>query len=245
MLNKFSPFLQVIFIVTSHEGTAKMKELSPDIHVVVIDVEESMKGHQEYSHVGYVKIMALRTLIQNSLLQNNIEVYSFECDSVFMKNPLPILRANSGMYDIVFISNYQRPKAINGGFIYMFPTLATKDAFTELNRKMQELYKEIRNEPSDKKVPTYENDQVYLSNLRNENYAGLKSTVIPFNIFPDGKWYDIPEEERKQTDPVLIHNNWIIGNQAKMDRLKKWGHWFLTENKSCDMENIKRNFPDS
>ncbi|CAC5393657.1 unnamed protein product [Mytilus coruscus] len=230
---------QVIMIVTSPQGTDEIKKLSPDVTVVALNVDQSMNGHQEYSHVGYLKIMVLRTQIQLALLQNDIEVYSFECDSVFLANPLHRLRAHSGEHDIVFISNYQRPKAINGGFLYLFPTPATKATFEQLNRMMFKLYSKIRNQPSDKFVPTFENDQVYLSNLVLEKYAGLKSTILPFSIFPDGKWYDISEEERKLTFPYLIHNNWIKGNKAKEGRAKMWRHWFLKDDGSCDFDLAK------
>lgn len=217
-----------------------MTELSPDIHVVVIDVEESMHGHQEYSHVGYLKIMVLRTAIQYALLQNNIEMFAFECDAVFFKNPIPVMEFNSGMYDVLFTSNYKNPKAVNGGFIYMFPTTATKETFKQLNRQMQALYKQIKTYPSDRRMPTSHNDQEYLSKLVREKCANLKSAVFPFETFPDGNWYELTKEERWKTDPVIIHNNWIRGNQEKIDRLKKWGHWFLKSDKSCNIDNIKR-----
>ncbi|VDI28553.1 uncharacterized protein [Mytilus edulis] len=230
---------QVIIIVTSPQGIDEIKKISPDVTVVALDVDQSMNGHQEYSHVGYLKIMVLRTQIQLALLHNDIEVYSFECDSVFFANPLPKLRAHSGEHDIVFISNYQRPKSINGGFLYLFPTPAAKATFEQLNRMMLKLFSNIRNQPSDKLIPTHENDQVYLSTLVAEKYAGLKSTILPFSIFSDGKWYDISEEDRKLTYPFLIHNNWIKGNIAKEGRAKKWKHWFLKDDGSCDFDWAK------
>lgn len=219
-----------------------MKELSPNINAVVLDIDRSMKGHQSFSHVGYLKIMALRTSIQSALLQNKIEIYSFECDSVFFQNPIPVLRNYSGIYDIIFISNYQLKNTINGGFLYLFPTLPTIQTFKELNRMMQALYQKIKDIPSQKFVKDSENDQTYLSKLNNERYAGLKSVTIRFRFFPDGKWYDISEGERRQTNPILIHNNWIVGNQAKINRSKMWGHWFLKKDRTCNLNYIKRFF---
>ncbi|XP_052057690.1 uncharacterized protein LOC127698327 [Mytilus californianus] len=231
---------QVIMITTSANATEKIKALSPHITVVVLNVDKSMNEHQVYSHVGYVKIMILRTQIQLALLQNDIELYSFECDSVFLANPLPTLRGHSEKHDIVFISNYKSPKAINGGFLYLFPTPATKATFEQLNRMMLKLSEKIKFEPSNKTIPTYENDQVYLSKLVLEKYAGLKSIILPFSVFPDGKWYEISEQNRKLTKPYLIHNNWIMGNKAKEERARKWGHWFLKEDGACDVDAVKK-----
>ena len=33
----------------------------------------------------------------------------------------------------------------------------------------------------------------------------------------------------EQDSIVVLQNNWIIGNEAKMNRAKEWGQWFVTE----------------
>ena len=232
--------MQVLIVTTQPEATEKIKALSPDISAVVIDIDQSMNGNQEYSHVGYVKLMILRTQMQLALVERNIEMYAFECDSVFLKNPIPLLHEQGNNVDIVFISNYKRPKAVNGGFLYLFPHNATKATFAQLNKMMLHLAYKIKDMERNKSVPTSENDQVYLSKLHSQHYAGLRSKTMPFSEFADGKWYEITEAERKLTDPYLIHNNWIIGIDKKETRAKQWGHWFLKEDGTCDFDQVKK-----
>jgi hypothetical protein len=58
-------------------------------------------------------------------------------------------------------------------------------------------------------VPERENDQVYLSKLVREEYAGLKHFVLPYSYFTDGVWYTMTKEKKLTLDPFVIHNDYF------------------------------------
>jgi hypothetical protein len=45
----------------------------------------------------------------SALLQNGIETLLFECDFLWIKNPLEVFNSYRSKYDIVFIGNYKLP----------------------------------------------------------------------------------------------------------------------------------------
>jgi len=124
----------------------------------------------------------------SALLQNGIETYLFECDFLWIKNPFEILNSHRFKYDMVFIGNSKLPNTINGRFMYMFPTNKTTAVLSELNNMMQNLGETIKNHRIWKLQSPFENDQLYLSNLVNDRFAGINTIVLPLTIFEDGKW---------------------------------------------------------
>ncbi|VDI71103.1 Hypothetical predicted protein [Mytilus galloprovincialis] len=143
---------------------------------------------------------------------------------------------------MVFFHNMIHPgsTAVNGGFVYMFPTRPTFKVLHELHKMMMKLADTIKNWPPEKAVSEGENDQVYLNRLVLNKYGGMEATMMPFSEFPDGKWFTASESQRISWHPYVIHNNWIIGREEKMKRAKQWGHWFIKDNGECDDEQVKK-----
>ena len=42
-------------------------------------------------------------------------------------------------------------------------------------------------------------------------YNGLTMEVLPLEEYADGKWYNMNEEERKKSHPLIVNNNWVMG----------------------------------
>ena len=100
--------------------------------------------------------------------------------------------------------------------------------------------KKIKSLPRGKLISEGDNDQIYLSGLVNKRIDGLTKKVLPLSEYSDGKWYNMPETKRNISDPYVINNNWIIGNDKKISRAKEWGHWFLNEDDSCNIAQVKK-----
>lgn len=99
----------------------------------------------------------------------------------------------------------------------------------------------IKNSAAEKLVSESDNDQQYLSKLVFSKYGGLRYKILSTEDYADGKWYSLSKEERNgRKTPLIINNNWVIGNPAKIKRAKAWGHWFLTESGDCDPKKIQR-----
>lgn len=227
-------------ITTDIDSKTKVNSLWPDIKIVVISVDKSMHGAQKYSHAGYVRLVIRRTQILMALLENDIETFMFEVDCLWIRNSVPLLHSHAGQYDIVFNGVSNRGQTINGGFLYLFPTQPTKDVFVELNKMLLRLDLKLQKLPPGKPISEGENDQVYLSKLVFKKFAGIKIKIFSMAEFGDGKWYSLSQKVKNKSNPYLINFNWIIGNSNKIARAKKWGHWFIKEDNSCDTEQVSK-----
>lgn len=60
--------------------------------------------------------------------------------------------------------------------------------------------------------------------------AGLRLDIFPVDKFPAGKqFFDLPYEDNYvqlyHRDVIIVHNNWIKGHSAKLQRFKKYHLW--------------------
>ncbi|CAI9734454.1 Hypothetical predicted protein [Octopus vulgaris] len=230
---------QILFITTDAISKQQFEKDWPNVKVVVLPIT-SLNGDQIYSTVGYVKIMVQREEILNSLLQNDVELLLFEVDCLWVSNPLDECKKIALKNDMIVTSIAGRKNTAAGNFIYMKPTKAVKTLLQELNSKMRRLGKEIEGKDDNKLVSESENDQVYLMELINKRFGGIKYEVLPFDRYIDGKWYEMKLENRQKKHVVIIHNNWVVGNAKKLKRAKKFGHWFIDDSMKCKMDQVDR-----
>ena len=71
-------------------------------------------------------------------------------------------------------------------------------------------------------------------------YNDIRVKELPLSTYADGKWYSLPEDKRLASRPLIVNNNWVLGNQKKIERAKQYGHWFIKEDFSCDMDQVKK-----
>jgi hypothetical protein len=116
---------------------------------------------------------------------------------------------------MLLIGNYYEPNSINGGFVYMFPTNTTIQVLHKPVEQMVNLAEHIQGLSNKDEVTERENDQMYLSKLVRDEYAGLKHFVQPYCYFTDGVWYTMTKEKKLTLDPVVIHNDYVSGNDKK------------------------------
>ncbi|XP_036367437.1 UDP-D-xylose:L-fucose alpha-1,3-D-xylosyltransferase 3-like [Octopus sinensis] len=230
---------QILFITTDAISKQQFEKDWPNVKVVVLPIT-SLNGNQTYSKVGYVKLMVKRTEILNSLLQNDIELLLFEVDCLWVSNPIDECKKIALKNDMIVTSIAGRKNTAAGGFIYMKPTKAVKTLLQELNSKVRRLGKEIKGKNNNKHVSKRKNDQVYLNELINKRFGGIKYEVLPFDRYIDGKWYEMKLENRQKKHVVIIHNNWVVGNAKKLKRAKKFGHWFIDDSMKCKMDQVDR-----
>lgn len=230
---------QVLMITTSHETKEEIKKRYSNVTIGVIELPGTLKEHQSYGEVGYLKLMIIRTRIITSFILNNIETFQFECDFLWIRNPIEILHNYKNSVDAIFTKAHGCESEVNGGFLYLFPTNGTKALFLEVQRLMNRLEQRIGYLSKKTIICDNDNDQVYLSQLLNKQFAGVKTLVLSYSYFPDGKWYTFPAIKRALLKPYMIHNNYIAGNWAKISRLQRFGHWFLNNDSICDNEHVK------
>ena len=66
-----------------------------------------------------------------------------------------------------------------------------------------------------------------------EAARNVTTVLLPCASFPNGYRYASHAWRRAQPQPpVLVHNNWIKGHAAKLERFREWGMWLPADNAS-------------
>ncbi|CAH1802761.1 unnamed protein product [Owenia fusiformis] len=225
---------QVLIIATDENALKKLRRDWPNVTSVMYSLSTTKV---EYMEAGYIRYMLTRTMLLLSMLKNNVTILLFEVDAVWFSSPFPLLQSLS-KYDIVGakISGNNR---IAGGFLLLQPTNATQVVFTKVIDKLNAFLETYSNVTDDKKLPDGSNDQTYLHEIIVSQH-NLKYKLLDFNIIEDGLWYLRSHNYSTETRPLVLNNNYVIGNEVKIARAKKFGHWFLNSNNSCDLENVRK-----
>lgn len=228
----------VLIITTDQVSKENLTRDWPEISVVAMNMK--LQGDQTYSKVGYVKIMIKRTEMILSLLMANIEVFLFEVDCLWLSNPVPDLQKMTG-YDVLVNPVARTNNSVfAGGFLWLYVTDKAKALWKKLTEEMIALGERISKKADTAAVSEGENDQQFFSRLIREKYKNVTYKILPLDIYADGQWYNLPENKRKESRPVIINNNWVLGNDAKISRAKKWKHWFIDDNLKCDMDLVSK-----
>ena len=236
---------RVLFLSTDRATGRRLKDAWPNVTVVSAEGSR-FSGPQSYTQAGYVRLMVERTRLIQRLVQSKVRLLLFEVDFVWLDDPLPVIFAQSreSGADIVATKVYRRQLAC-GCFLLLNPTAATARLWTRLTEKMDELDRRVSRLGARSRVSQLTNDQAFLSDLIKERYGGVNVSYLPEALFPDGKWYTVAKVRAVEAPyPLLIHNNWIVGNAAKIQRAKQFRHWFLSANSTsghvvCDVVAVR------
>jgi hypothetical protein len=71
-------FCQVLIIATSQHTRHALQKTSTDLNITVIHIDESLQTDQNFSQVGYARIMIRQTQVMSALLHNGIKTLLFE-----------------------------------------------------------------------------------------------------------------------------------------------------------------------
>ena len=227
-----------VLIITADEETENaIKRKRPDLAVVTLS-GINIKGDHDHQSPGYTEITVKRTQVIYFLLHLNVAVLLFEFDCLWMRNPIPEVTQYSE-YDLV-VTEILSSEMVASGFLYMTPTEHMRVFWEALTGQMTELNVYVKTLPHNTRVAEIHNDQHYLSTLIDQNYANIRVKKLSFVTFPDGQWYNRPAAQRDLTNVFILNNNFIVGNQNKINRAKQFGHWFLKDDESCDIEQVNK-----
>ena len=114
-----------------------------------------------------------------------------------------------------------------GGNIYLHSTQRTRKMWKSFRDKHSKLISSLPQEISPKEISSGKE-----MNILHECLQSTKWSFFPKEKFVSGQWYE-DEFFRNSADPVVIQNNFLIGTPAKIERAKKWNHWYLGSNGKC------------
>ncbi|XP_072032632.1 uncharacterized protein [Amphiura filiformis] len=203
------------------EDSIAFKHLSnrTDVHVVQAGNLSFGEGEFLFNSKDYKTLINKRPQYVLKFLTRGFNVLFSDVDTVLLANPFDYFDEAFDM----FVAEDQRPPeptVVCAGFVYYRATNAT----IKLVKSWIENIKE-----SNDTQP----DQIILNlMIRKRNIPkNIKIKYLDPDKFISGKYYFNDEWRKNNSEtilnPVMVHNNWMIGHDKKVKRFRKHGLWFV------------------
>lgn len=170
--------------------------------------EEELTEYQNWTFdadSGFRKIHYYKWPIIQKIYQEHKQLCWVDTDIVFLKDPTEYL---TGHKTIVGQNDWPGPRACCGFLVF------NDSDITEL------LIDEMA-------ANTKEDDQI-LMNFFIENGFKTNYKPLPRELFPNGKtYYELEDKEQLKETAYIVHNNFMVGIETKMNKFKEEGYWYV------------------
>jgi hypothetical protein len=223
---------RTLFIATDAAAYNALTQWDATLHVVHIDY--AAPTDMSYGQYSYFSYMLFRTRLICYLLANGISLWLIEADAVWLRDPSDEVLATKG--DMVTMSDWQPPhQQPQGGFQLLNPSNSTLKVWLKLLKQQAETVKGFQ---AGDDMGNAGNEQDMLKNLLLAE-TDLHVAWLDPKHFLSGMYYFMPDYAATAVEPMVILNNFIVGNAGKISRAKQHGHWFLNDDGMCDANAAK------
>ena len=181
------------------------------VKIVQADTNSS-SGKLDFRTPEYNKLVGKRPQHILNLLHQGYDVLYSDADTVWLQNPFPYF--NGDEYDIFVQMDDQHVYCT--GFIYYRSNNKTMELMVKMiTYLMGEAYGK-------------ENDQKVFNAIQG-TMKDLKLKSLNTSLFLSGENYFKEEwrREHPEAKPVMLHNNFVVGHDKKVNRFKQLGMWYV------------------
>ena len=186
---------------------------TPDIHVMRAD-QSSVSEKLVFDTPEYKTFVNKRAQYILDLLLKGYDVLFSDVDTFWLSDPFPYFEED---YDIFtqLDQGYPDRRVLCAGFVYYKSNRYTIKFVKLWIKKMNRLH-------------NVKPDQVVMNLLMyKKSVPRLRVKVLDPEKFLSGRYYFDAQWRRNNphVKPVMLHNNWIIGHDRKVERFKNLGMW--------------------
>ena len=199
-------------------------DLGNDLQRLNLAVDSSAEA--KYGSIGFQVTMTLRTLVLKKILSFGFNVITADLDSIWLQDPLPIFDSAATVQG----QEHKRTK-MSGGFVAIRSGPVGRDYWQKVcDCQLANMQFLAKAKPGTYLSSAYTeqecvNDEAM--RLIKKNVSGFRVHLLPATYFPDGKSYFTNFEPARQgVLPYVVHNNWVVGMKAKLERLRNTGLYF-------------------
>ncbi|MCH2174635.1 MAG: glycosyltransferase family 77 protein [Lentisphaeria bacterium] len=167
-------------------------------------MNSNLKEYQNWtfdSNSGFRNIVRHKWEIINQVHKEHPNLMWIDTDIVFKENPLEIL---TGHEEVLFQTDSPGHKICTGFMV-----------FNE-TPKCRQLIEECGADNSN-------DDQIIMNRIGFRKYNDI-IVLLSNDLFPNGHAYYY---QGKKENAMIVHNNWILGIEAKINKFKEEGLWFI------------------
>ena len=192
-----------------------------------------------FGTLSYQRLIMYRTIFVNQVLQSyNSSVLLADNDAVWLKDPFPVFNTDQfAKYDMLTQNDGLpgNPNLTCGGFLYMRNTPGMKQVWSTITREFSQLTS------NSVRAQSYMNEQEMLPKFDGKQY---RIGYLPRSLFPSGYLYFVSSKEPRldYPDVHVVHNNFVIGAQKKLERFQKYPQYLWQVDN--DLQCTNRVMPD-
>ena len=167
----------------------------------------------DFGTFEYRKLIYYRTRMVALLLEQGFSVCITDADTVWLSDPIPFL----DQYHNADLVGQVDDNNLCGGFLL-------------IRNKKQEIFQfwltvlfEYGQRWSNPDLSIESTEQGLVNELLQSNFRGLAVVKLPTDKFPSGN--DYFSSRWGTATPIVIHNNYIIGNSKKIERFRAHNLW--------------------
>ncbi len=194
------------------------------VETIVLTTTNISNTYLAFSSPKFNELCIYRYTITLELLNHGYDVWYMDIDTVVTQDLLPTYNAYKQTHDIVTQNDLNMPCTGCMMFYNTENTIQFLKQYIHVYTNQTEL-----------------NDQCTLLNVLLRYAEPLRFDVFPWNEFACGVLYFkelhdkasstmlkyIEEFETNRATAKFIHANWMVGNDIKIEALKKYGHWYI------------------
>ncbi|CAM6128967.1 unnamed protein product [Calypogeia fissa] len=208
-------------------------------HVLVqnsAEIDQNLKENLDFGTIQYQRLLLSRTQLVAEFLEIGKSVLIADNDAVWLSDPFPYLEGDYGAHVVSpkdGTNESVEDEIICGGFLYLKQSPTTNRVWREVTKRHEALV--ARAMENHELAYFEESEQIVLNEIfrmeRNMGEPGgeiepLRGHFLDQLHFPHGIiYFDLGWPQANNVEPVVIHNNWMVGYEAKLDRFRSYGLW--------------------
>jgi len=185
----------------------------------------------DYNTLPYQRLMAARSLAVLALLEGGIDVLVADTDAVWLSDPFPEHLAqgsgNGTEFDVagqIDETDTWCRGCLCGGFLYL---RSASHRVLDLWRRVARGYE--AHVASIQEAGNLSEQLILNQLLASREFADVKVRRLDRLLFPHGRaFFELRSPQSANVTPVVVHNNFVVGAEAKMRRFKSEGLWFIS-----------------
>ena len=223
---------QYDFIVCTSDREVALLALSNDQRVIMVNNNEIEGCRLDFGTPSYQLAMSLRTRIINVLLKANMYDYWLiaDTDSVWLCNPFEVIFDADFLSDPFDIGGQVDFNRICGGFLVLKTSSAVQQIWSEVTSIHENIIKRTNIDTAIEKT-----EQGILHELISDEARGIRVKQFSKELFPSG--FDYFEDGFREK-ACVVHNNFIVGIDPKIDRFKGLNLWMDEDSDSMAVKKL-------
>lgn len=187
-----------------------------------------VKSESKYGTYEFQMTMLYRLEFLLRILQVGFHFLSADMDSIWLSDPFKYTWRQK---TITIQGQTHKGTKMSGGFVLVHATTLGRQFWKDIITCQMKNIERIKAEAlaGKKRIITDLTEQECI----NDRLHKVRMKLLDPYRFPDGRsFFNQQLPQRRGTVPIVIHGNWLIGVNAKVQRFKSWG-LLASVNRSC------------